>query len=245
MAIIKIASNNLHHIVPAYTRNLNKTLELIKDGFTLGLYVYLSSKPPSWTISETELMRRFGKGKNYIRDRLKELRELGLLKRFAIKNKKGLIVKWESVLYPEPQPIENKEKPTEETHMPANSVSGQETSVFELDKCQVNPRSSRYPVYQQMVPRSPRNKRKKKIKDNTTSPIVPFFKKGDGENLKNPVNNSTEDMGECAGIEQLQSWPLQACASAARGASTAPLGRDPSTALYEDMDGNVYWELPC
>jgi|SRR5690349_5456514 len=122
MSIVKNTPNFLKLSKLPFTTLLNKTIDLIKDPGALGIYLYLSSKSDDWEISETNLKNRFGKGRDYIRDRLSELKALGLIETFAIKDKKGRIVKWETVLYNEPHFPENPS--SGEVHITEKPASG-------------------------------------------------------------------------------------------------------------------------
>ena len=103
MSIVKNTPHYLKHSKKGFTTVQNKTIESIKDPSTLGIYVYLTSKPDDWEISEKNLMNRFGKCRDFIRSRMAELRDIGLLESVAIKNDKGKIVYWEKILYEEVQ----------------------------------------------------------------------------------------------------------------------------------------------
>jgi hypothetical protein len=103
MSIVKNTPHILKHCRSGWTNLQNKTIDAVKDPATLGIYVYLASKPEDWTISETNLQRRFGKGRDFIRARLSELKHIGLLKTHAIKDEKGRVTRWETVLYNEIQ----------------------------------------------------------------------------------------------------------------------------------------------
>src|SRR5215475_4238925 len=114
MTISKNTPNFLKHSGFPFTTILNKTIEVIKDPATLGIYLYLSSKPSNWEISVANLQNRFGKCRDFIRDRLSELKKLGLMKSIAIKDEKHKIIRWETILYSEPQQVigENEHEPT-------------------------------------------------------------------------------------------------------------------------------------
>jgi len=103
MSIVKNTPHILKHCRSGWTNLQNKTIDAIKDPATLGVYVYLASKPEDWTISETNLQNRFGKGRDFIRARLAELKHIGLLKTHAIRDNKGRVTRWETVLYNEIQ----------------------------------------------------------------------------------------------------------------------------------------------
>lgn len=107
MSIVKNTPHILKHSGLSFTTLINNTLDCIKNPGTLGIYVYLASKPSDWEISESNLQSRFNKGRDYIRARMAELKLLGLLKSTAIKNKQGRIIRWETVLLNEVQITEN------------------------------------------------------------------------------------------------------------------------------------------
>lgn len=158
MSIIKNTPNILKHSGLSFTSLINKTLDAIKDPSALGIYVYLASKPADWEISETNLQRRFGKGRDFIRARLSELKLLGLLKSVAIKNERGQIIRWETMLFNEVQSSEikgNKDK----TQFTENPPSGKSRGL-------VDPPTT--------------NKRSKKIKDNKKPPSPPKVNDDEG-----------------------------------------------------------------
>ncbi len=99
MPVQKTTKEMLSELGLSYTCVINSTMDLIKNPATLGIFVYLQSKPASWVIQEKDLMKRFGKGRDFIRDRLKELREAGLLVAKSSKNEKGRITGWTTILY--------------------------------------------------------------------------------------------------------------------------------------------------
>lgn len=103
MSIRKNIPEYLKHSKKSFTTVQNKTIDAIKDPATLGVYVYLTSKPDDWEISETNLMNRFGKCRDFIRARMADLRNLGLLESVAVKSDKGKILYWEKVLHEEVQ----------------------------------------------------------------------------------------------------------------------------------------------
>ncbi len=107
MSIIKNTPHILKHSGLSFTTLINSTLDSIKDPAALGIYVYLASKPSDWEISEANLQNRFGKGRDFIRARMAELKLLCLLKSVAIKDRKGRIVRWETILFNEIQITDN------------------------------------------------------------------------------------------------------------------------------------------
>lgn len=83
----------------SFTTLINQTMEMISDPATLGIYVYLSSKPDGWVIREQELMKRFNKGRDYIRARISELKHIGLMESISTRNEKGQIIGWTTILH--------------------------------------------------------------------------------------------------------------------------------------------------
>jgi hypothetical protein len=153
MSIVKNTPNFLKHSDLPFTTLINKTIESIKDPATLGIYVYLSSKPNDWEISEKNLQNRFDKCRDFIRSRLSELKALGLLKSISIRDENHKIVRWETILYNEAQCVEiDARKPNEH----ATLLESQDTG------------KARYLVEPPIT-----NKRYKQIKDNNKTPIVP------------------------------------------------------------------------
>lgn len=128
MSIIKNTPHYLKHSGSFFTTILNKTIEAIEDPAALGIYLYLASKPDNWEISETNLKNRFKRGGDFIRARMAELKRIGLLKSVAIKNAKGQVIRWETVLYNEMQPVEPKSTKGK-NHNTENPPSGDNTHV--------------------------------------------------------------------------------------------------------------------
>lgn len=98
MAIKKNAPNYLKISKQPFTTLINKTIDLIPDPAAVGIYVYLASKQSDWIIQEKDLMNRFGVGRDYIRSRMKILKDVGLLIKQAIRSDKGQILHWETIL---------------------------------------------------------------------------------------------------------------------------------------------------
>lgn len=122
MSIVKNTPHVLKHCRQGWTNLQNKTIDAIQNPGTLGVYVYLASKPEDWDISETNLQNRFNKGRDYIRARLVDLKNIGLLKTRSIKDDKGRIIRWETVLYNEVQDTDFQE--TGAVHITENPHSG-------------------------------------------------------------------------------------------------------------------------
>lgn len=150
MSIVKNTPHILKHSGFSFTTILNKTLDLIQDPGSLGIYVYLASKPHDWQISEKNIQNRFDNGRDYVHARMAELKLLGLLKSTAIKGKDGRVLRWETILYSEPQNTEN--TLSGENHPTENPDCGDTRGVE-------NPHTT--------------NKRYKQIKDINKPPISP------------------------------------------------------------------------
>lgn len=123
MTIVKNTPHILKHCRSGWTNLQNKTIDAIKDPATLGIYVYLASKPEDWTISETNLKNRFDKGRDFIRARLSELKQIGLMKTHPIKDDRGRIIRWETILYSEVQDVPF-QVPNHDLHITENPESG-------------------------------------------------------------------------------------------------------------------------
>ena len=128
MSIKKNTPHYLKHSKKSFTTIQNKTIDAITDPASLGIYLYLASKPDDWEISPTNLKNRFKKGGDFIKARLAELKKIGLLEAVSIKNEKGQVVRWETVLYTEiphtpPTPRNSKNQKME------NPPSGEDTMV--------------------------------------------------------------------------------------------------------------------
>lgn len=58
---------------------VNKTIQNIRDVTSLGVYAYLSTKPPSWEINVKEICRHFSLGRDKVRRTLSNLVSIGAL----------------------------------------------------------------------------------------------------------------------------------------------------------------------
>ena len=84
-----------------FTTIITSTIANIKDDSALGIYCYLASKPENWSICKKELMNHFNRGRDHINNKFAYLKSLGLIESIAIKNHKGQINKWETLLHAE------------------------------------------------------------------------------------------------------------------------------------------------
>ena len=116
MSIHRTKPNHLKKITKGFTTLPNATMELITDPATIGILLYLLSKTDNWEIVEKHLMNRFDKGRDFIRARLADLKKANLLKKKAIKDTKGQIVRWETEIYD--MPFDN------EIHITENPPAG-------------------------------------------------------------------------------------------------------------------------
>jgi hypothetical protein len=69
----------------------NKSIEAIQDPVALAIWAHLTSKPPDWIIRKAELMARFGLGRERYTKAMQELRKLGLVWDFTVRNGEGQI----------------------------------------------------------------------------------------------------------------------------------------------------------
>lgn len=97
--IEKNTTNVLKKLGLSFTSIINQSMDLIKNPASLGIYVYLSSKPDGWIIQEKELMSRFDCGRDFIRARMKELKDIGLMETIAFRDKLGKITGWTTILH--------------------------------------------------------------------------------------------------------------------------------------------------
>lgn len=124
MSIVKKTPTSLFLEKIPYTAFGNDTLMLIKDSPALSIYVYLYMQYTGWDVCERNIMNHFGKGRDFVRKGLKYLRELGLIKKYPIKNEKGQIAKWDMRVYASPQ------TDTEKTPQPIDKHK--ETTIEDL-----------------------------------------------------------------------------------------------------------------
>lgn len=184
MSIEKNTPHFLKHSGFSFTTILNNTANSIKDAAALGIYFDLASKPSDWKISETYLQNRFGMGRDAVRSKMAKLKLLGLMKTSPIKNSKGQIIMWETVLYSEPQISHLQSNPqclSEENQVTENPSSG----IMLSEK---SAQSQNHITEKPVTGKSRRlenppttNKRYKQIKDLKNPPIPP---KGEGSRFE-------------------------------------------------------------
>lgn len=96
MSIQKNTPQFLRHSGLSFTTIVNQTMDLIIDPASLGIYCYLASKPDNWQINNAELQSRFNKGFDFIKGRLADLKNIGLIRKVAIRDEAtGKILRWE------------------------------------------------------------------------------------------------------------------------------------------------------
>lgn len=96
MSIEKHAPRVLVKMGFSFTTIVNNAMDAIQDMGTLGLYVYLCSKPQHWIIREKDLMNRFSCGRELIRTKMAKLKEAGLVSKSLVRDPDtGRILRWE------------------------------------------------------------------------------------------------------------------------------------------------------
>lgn len=81
---------------------INSTLQLITDGFSLGIYCYLMSLPDTWVLNPRQLATHFGCNKDKIYKNLTLLKDMGLLTCENIREK-GKFSKYHYTVHLHPQ----------------------------------------------------------------------------------------------------------------------------------------------
>ncbi|WP_339193053.1 helix-turn-helix domain-containing protein [Paenibacillus sp. FSL W8-1287] len=88
---------------PPFTRILNESLHDERLSFKArGLLAYMLSKPDNYRFYIDELTKHTTEGKDSIRAGLKELEQLGYIKRYSVKDSRGKIMSWEIDIYESP-----------------------------------------------------------------------------------------------------------------------------------------------
>ncbi len=91
MSIKKIDFNRVRQAHKLFTGLLNDVIQNIHDGFTLGVYTYLSSLPPEWNINKQHLQNHFGVGRDKIGKTLTWLKDNFLITHFQERNADGTL----------------------------------------------------------------------------------------------------------------------------------------------------------
>ncbi len=86
-----------------------------------GLLSYLLSKPDNWTVYTVDLIKSSKDGKDAVVSGLKELKNLGYLEKYSIRDDKGRISHWESIIYEVPslEAIERNKKRDKKNQKPS------------------------------------------------------------------------------------------------------------------------------
>lgn len=85
-----------------YSTLLNSTIELIKDPASLAVYVYLQTKAEGWIVRRTDVMNRFGFGKDKYAAIMKDLKDLGLVELRINRGEDGKVLDNTIVVHYEP-----------------------------------------------------------------------------------------------------------------------------------------------
>lgn len=93
MSVVKIDPMFLRHANKPFTTIFNAVLQHITDGFTLGLYCYLSSLPPDWNVNSVHLQKHFGVGSRKLKQSMAWLSKNNLIRYIQEKDEKGLWIK--------------------------------------------------------------------------------------------------------------------------------------------------------
>lgn len=99
MAVEKNKMNTLIHDRVPFTVIINDSINKIRDGFALGIYTYLSSKPEGWEIVNEELQSHFGVGRDLIKSKIKYLKDIGAITINQLRNGRGTYNVRETVLH--------------------------------------------------------------------------------------------------------------------------------------------------
>jgi hypothetical protein len=169
MSIEKNTPNRLKKYGFGFSTFLNSTMDLIPDDGALGIYIYLGSKSEDWDIQEKDIMRRFKKGRDYVRAKMRILKDLGLVKTIAYRDDSGRIVAWDTCLF---------------SQIPENPSSG-DSSRFLKNQNVAEPESGK-PTH--ILNKEKELKIKERKKTNKEQPVVVFSCK---ETIKTHVENTT------------------------------------------------------
>ncbi len=89
MSVKKIDFNSVIQSKKSFTTNFNEVIQNIHDGFTLGVYIYLSSLPPNWNVNVKQLMIHFDTGRDKIKRTLSWLNDKELIIYIRPRNEDG------------------------------------------------------------------------------------------------------------------------------------------------------------
>ncbi len=91
MSVQKLDFNRVRQSKRGFTTCLNDVIQNIPDAFVLGLYVYLSSLPPEWSVNRQQLMNHFKVGRDKIHKSLLWLKDNLLLTHHQERRKDGTL----------------------------------------------------------------------------------------------------------------------------------------------------------
>jgi hypothetical protein len=117
---------------------VNTTIRNIRNGFVLGVYCYLLTKPSSWKVNVKELQTHFNAGREKIRGSLNNLIDLKLLERFNV-TVNNLLHGHHYVLYLKPHinPVNNRGTDFQALENP----STYKTNILPLENKEINTNS--------------------------------------------------------------------------------------------------------
>lgn len=127
MTIEKNTPNTLFHEDGGFTTVLNETLNGIHDQGALGIYCYLSGRPPGWNICIQHLMNHFDSGRDKIKKQIKVLQGLGLYEKSAQRDSSGKIVKWVTILRRKPTLL--KTRIVDKNQVTENPATGESSAI--------------------------------------------------------------------------------------------------------------------
>ena len=89
MSIIKCTPEICQAENRSYTTIQNEVLDLIQDELALSIFIYMQSKPENWIPRMTDLMKRWGRGRDRTQKAINHLKALGLWHVKTVHDEKG------------------------------------------------------------------------------------------------------------------------------------------------------------
>lgn len=124
-----------------YTTLLNDSLDLIKNTDSMAIYVYLQTKAEGWKVRRTDVMNRFGIGKDKYTKALGRLKEIGLVESVMIRNEEGKILDNQLVIHYQPCNRET-EKPDTGENRKSDKPEVGKCGHLEMDQSIINESSN-------------------------------------------------------------------------------------------------------
>ena len=93
-----------------------------------GILAYLLSKPDNWYCNRKHLAKIGPDGITAVRSGLKELRKYGYLEKRPIRNQKGRIIEWESIIRETPKPSTQQEDDQKVENPPSGNPTRRDSS---------------------------------------------------------------------------------------------------------------------